>query len=513
VFVSNDAAGNSFDRIELGQRPLYWRVHAQRNSASGARIPHRNKHESMSDPREVQQTLKAVPQSVDLADDPDEFCNDLHFPQGFLWGVSTAAHQVEGGNDNNQWATWEAAGKIRSGDKCGRACDWWTNAERDFDLAQQMGINALRLSVEWSRIEPEPGRFSKEAIARYRQLLRELHQRGIQPFLCLHHFTHPKWFEQLGAFQSEESVPFFQRFALQAAQEFGDLCTHWVTFNEPNVYSALGYVLGEFPPGQTGHIVAALNVSNTMARAHARAYHAIHQIQPTAQVGWAQHYVVFDPANSKSPLDRGLSALLSHLFNESFFSAVERGRVAFPLNLFINNVSDVKGTCDFIGLNVYSRFHVAFRPRSTPLFADVFVPSEVPQGDRGVEKPYGEAYPAAIRAAVKRAHQLGQPIYILENGVPDASDRIRPWLIVNAAKEIHNLIQSGHDVRGYFHWTLVDNFEWTEGWKLRFGLIELDPLTQRRTMRESAKLYRQIAEANALPSDLLTKHQAFDFTQ
>ena len=465
----------------------------------------------MSDPREPQQTLKSAPQSV--ADHPNESCSDLKFPQGFLWGVSTAAHQVEGGNNDNQWATWEAAGKIRSGDKCGLACDWWSNAERDFDLAQQLGINALRLSVEWSRIEPEPGNFRKEAITRYRQLLRELHQRGIQPFLCLHHFTHPKWFEQMGAFQREESVLAFQRFATRAAHEFGDLCSHWVTFNEPNVYSALGYVLGEFPPGKTGHIVAALNVSNTMARAHARAYHAIHEIQPGAQVGWAQHYIVFQPAKAQSFIDRRLSSLLSYLFNEHFFSAVELGRVGFPFNLLTSDVSDVKGACDFVGLNVYSRFHVAFRPTSGTLFADVFVPSDVPQGDRGVDKPYGEAYPAAIRAAVKRAHQLGKPIYILENGVPDASDRIRPWLIVNATKEIHDLIQSGHDIRGYFHWTLVDNFEWTEGWKLRFGLIELDPLTQQRTMRTSGLLYRQIAEANALPSGLLTKHQAFDSTQ
>jgi beta-glucosidase len=402
---------------------------------------------------------------------------------------------------------WEAAGRIRSGDVCGQACDWWRNAEGDFDLAQQMGINALRLSVEWSRIEPEPGQFDPGAIARYREILRGLHQRGIRPMLCLHHFTHPTWFENMGGFQNESSVACFDRFTTRAAQEFSDLCAHWVTFNEPNVYSALGYVLGEFPPGETGQILTALRVANTMARAHARAYRSIHEIQSNAQVGWAQNYVVFEPASSQSRLDRWLSALLSWLFNENFFSAIEKGQSGFPLNFVAGDVSDVKGTCDFVGLNVYSRFHVAFKPGGGPLFADVFVPDGVPQGDRGVDKPYGEAYPAAIRAAVERADRLGKPIFILENGVPDARDRIRPWLIVNAAKQIHDLIQSGHDVRGYFHWTLVDNFEWTEGWKLRFGLVELDPVTQRRSMRESGKLYQRIVRANALSPGLLDQLQ------
>jgi beta-glucosidase len=427
----------------------------------------------------------------------------LKFPAGFLWGVSTAAHQVEGGNDNNQWAAWEANGKIRSGDVCGLACDWWMNAEQDFDLAQQIGVNALRLSIEWSRIEPQPGCFHKESIARYRQLLNGLHERGIQPLVCLHHFTHPKWFEQKGAFQSRDAISCFDRFATRVVQELGDLCTDWVTFNEPNVYSALGYVLGEFPPGEVGHVAAALRVANNMARAHGKAYHSIHAIQSNAHVGWAQHYVVFEPANSGARLDRWIAWLLSGLFNENFFSAVEKGHLGFPLSLVDGDLSSVKGTCDFVGLNVYSRFHVAFSPKTPPLFAEVFVPEHVPQGDRGVEKPYGEAYPAAIRSAVMRAARLGKPILILENGVPDASDRIRPWLIVNAAKQVHDLIQEGYDLRGYFHWTLVDNFEWTEGWKLRFGLIGLDPATQRRTMRNSGQLFQRIARSNALSQEVI----------
>ncbi len=147
-----------------------------------------------------------------VADPAETVTSSLCFPPNFLWGVSTAAHQVEGGNDNNQWSAWEAAGRIKSGDRCGRACDWWVDAERDFDLARDIGVNALRLSVEWSRIEPEEGRWDSTAIQRYREMLQALHERGIQPMVCLHHFTHPLWFEKKAGFLGTDASRLFERF-------------------------------------------------------------------------------------------------------------------------------------------------------------------------------------------------------------------------------------------------------------------------------------------------------------
>jgi beta-glucosidase len=180
------------------------------------------------------------------------------------------------------------------------------------------------------------------------------------------------------------------------------------------------------------------------------------------------------------------------------------------MGLVDSPVPEAKGTTDFVGLNVYNRFHVAFDVKSTgQLFGRVFVPLDAPQGDPGVEKPYGEAFPGAIRAAVERAARLGKPIYITENGVPDAQDRLRPWLIVNAAKEVHTLIQEGHAIRGYFHWTLTDNFEWAEGWHLRFGLIALNPMTQERTIRPSGRLYGEIARRNGLTGEMVEKYASF----
>jgi beta-glucosidase len=431
----------------------------------------------------------------------------LQFPNNFLWGVSTASHQVEGGNDN-QWSAWEQAGKIKSGDCCGDACDWWNNAENDFDLARELGVNALRLSAEWSRIEPDENRFDAQALLRYREMLEGLLRRGIQPIVCLHHFTHPRWFEQKGGFLSPDAPQRFERFTGKVVDALGDLCRHWVTLNEPNVYAAMGYVLGEFPPGRTGEIATALRVVSAQARAHLLAYQTIHNLQPGAQVGWAHHYVVFQPVQAR--LDHWIAGLLNLVFNESFLELIERGRFTFPFGLLDGAVSELKGACDFVGLNVYSRFHVAFDLRyASQLFGRVFVPPDVPQGDPGVEKPYGEAYPGAVRVAVKRAARLGKPIYILENGVPDAQDRLRPWLIVNVVRELHKLIEEGHDIRGYFHWTLVDNFEWSEGWRLRFGLVALDPVTQQRTVRPSGRLYREIVQQNGLTDRILENYTSY----
>src|SRR5579884_3325495 len=220
----------------------------------------------------------------------------LQFPKGFLWGVSTASYQVEGGNDNCQWARWESAGRIRSaGDRSGFACDCWRNAEADFDLARAMHLNALRLSVEWSRIEPRPGEWNDSALDRYRAMLAALHERGLRPFVCLHHFTNPIWFEEEGGFANARCVQRFGRFANHVVERLGGLCSDWVTFNEPNVYAMLGYLLGEFPPGERAKFAKTHRVLANMARAHATAYRVIHQAQPAARVGWTHNYMVFQP--------------------------------------------------------------------------------------------------------------------------------------------------------------------------------------------------------------------------
>ena len=404
----------------------------------------------------------------------------LEFPAGFLWGVATAAHQVEGGNTNNTWWAWEQQGHIHAGGSARVACDWWNHAERDFDRAREMGLNALRLSVEWSRVEPRPGEWDDAAFRRYRAMLRGLRDRGLEPLVTLHHFTDPLWLER--GFLGRDAVDRFVRFATRTAEELGDLCELFCTFNEPNVYAFFGYVDGSFPPGRKGDVPAMLKVQARMASAHVAAYEAIRRARPKARIGFAQHYNVFDPENPRSRVDRQCARVMDVAFNELFTLRARRA-------------------CDWIGINAYYRniVHVDLRK---PFVHRSIVPG-ARQGDAPPEGEWGELYPQGIARIAQRLVSLGKPIYVTENGVADRSDRLRPWLIATAVRAMHDALARGVDLRGYFHWTLVDNFEWLQGWSTRFGLVELDVETQARTPRPSAALYSHIARANALTPQMV----------
>jgi beta-glucosidase len=431
----------------------------------------------------------------------------LTFPTGFRWGVATSSHQYEGGNTNNSWYGWEHAGRIKSGETAGLACDWWNAAERDFDLAAELGLNALRLSLEWSRIEPRPGEWNDAAIARYRAMLSALRERGIEPMVTLHHFSNPLWFEKRGAFLAPDSPWTLARYASFAVEHLADLCDLWCTVNEPNVYAIVGYVLGDFPPGRKGAFAASVRVQANLARAHAAIYHAIHQIQSAARVGWAQNFNTFEPARPGFAPDRWIAAVQDTAFNDFFPRAVLTGGSGFPFSLFAGDLSAVRGTCDYVGINVYYRDLVRFDLRRvSELFGRREVAPGAPRGDPPVTGSWGEVYPAAILHMAERVAPLGKPIYVTENGVSDRADRLRPWQIALAVKSLHDALARGLDVRGYYHWSLVDNFEWAEGWTTRFGLAALDVETQQRTLRPSGRLYGAIAHANALTPAMLREY-------
>ncbi|HLZ23266.1 MAG TPA: family 1 glycosylhydrolase [Ktedonobacterales bacterium] len=428
----------------------------------------------------------------------------LSFPEGFRWGVATASHQYEGDNTNNNWYAWERAGRIVSGDSCGLAADWWAHAERDFDFAAQLDLNALRLSLEWSRIEPRPGEWDAQALARYRTMLQGLRERGIEPLVTLHHFTNPLWFEERGAFLASSCVELFARYVAHVVEALGDLCDFWCTINEPNIYAFTGYQLGVWPPGRKGATLDAIRVQGNMARAHAAAYATIHSRQPAARVGWAQNYNVFDAANPRSGRDRLLAGIMDAAFNDIFPRAVLTGKAVFPFSLAAGNLSAVRGTCDFVGINIYYRDLVTFDPRRPlEMFSRRSSAPGTPHGDTGAELVTGEVYPQGIARIARRVSAFGKPIYVTENGVADAHDRLRPWLLATATHAMHEAIADGIDLRGYYHWSLVDNFEWAEGWTLRFGLAALDIETQERTPRPSAALYGAIARANGLSAETL----------
>ena len=426
------------------------------------------------------------------------------FPPGFLWGVSTSSYQFEGCNTLNQWYDWERAGNIRCRAACGLACDWWRNAERDLDLCAELGLNSIRISLEWSRIEPAYEHWNVAAIQRYREIIRQARSRGLRVFVTLHHFTHPRWFEARGAFLDDGAPQLFRHYCEYVVRALGDLVSDWVTINEPNVYAAFSYLFGDFPPGRRNDINAAIGAFGTMMRAHATAYDVLHHEQPNANVGIAIHYTQFAAARDHV-LDHQLVETYDALFNRGALSFLQGEPLPQPFALMTHGEAACAGKIDFVGLNLYNRLYVRapFGEKTGP--GGLYVPKDVPQGDSASQSAYGEAFPAVVRPAVETYAVLGCPIYVLENGVPDATDRIRPWLLVNSLRELRHMWQQGYDIRGYFHWSLVDNFEWSEGWRLRFGLYELDEKTERRMARSSAEIYRQIIADNGIRRETLER--------
>lgn len=422
----------------------------------------------------------------------------LCFPDGFRWGVATAAHQVEGNNRDNDWWRWEQQpGRIQAGHRSGCACDWWENAEADLDRAAGLGLNALRLSVEWSRIEPRPGEFDTGALNRYRHILEGVRERGMEPMVTLHHFTNPVWLAEQGGWESAETIRRFARFVRRVVQDLGALCDLWCTLNEPNVYAFLGYMEGTWPPGRSD-MGAAMRVLRHMLLGHAAAYREIHALQPGARVGFAHNMRVLDAANPRSYQDRLVAWVADWSYNQAPLRALSRGWWVPPLG--VAPAPALRGTLDWIGLDYYTRDRIAFDvSRPQELFAQRLHSPDAERLDGG----YGEFYPRGMFRCLRRLARLGVPIYITENGVPDDDDDQRPRHLLAHLAQVWQGIQHGWPVRGYYHWTLVDNFEWAEGWTLRFGLIALDPDTQVRQPRASADLYAQIARAKAITPQMV----------
>jgi beta-glucosidase len=433
----------------------------------------------------------------------------LSFPEGFLWGTASSSYQCEGGNTNSQWYRWEQQGHIHTGEQCGDACNWWQNAEHDFALAEQMENNALRLSLEWSRIEPAEGQWDSGAIDRYRAMLTDLRNRHVKPIVTLHHFSDPIWFSDRGGFADEANIRYFVRFATHAVESLRDLCDFWVTINEPDNYAVLGYLLGNHPPGEHDFVRAMYVIRNLM-QAHVEAFYAMRSLQPQAEIGYCLHYRLFDPSNENSPFDRGAAGLQDTFFNWAILQAAETGRFMFPLNLLLAPIPHAPGTRDYHGVNYYTREMVRFDPtKPSELFGRRFVRPDSVRNDSGKAINFGEIYPYGLYRVLKSVFQRtrgNKPLYITENGFSDSSDDRRPKAILEHLAMVHRAISEGIPVRGYLYWSLVDNFEWAEGWGVRFGLIELDTHTQERIPRSSASMFGEICRANAITEEIVERY-------
>jgi beta-glucosidase len=420
-----------------------------------------------------------------------------------LWGTASAAHQVEGHNTNNDWWAFERQpGAIWHGDRSGLGCDWWRNAERDFDLMADMGHNTHRLSVEWSRIEPREGVFDAMAMARYREMLTGLCQRGIEPMVTLHHFSTPLWLARQGGWRNPDVVGHFRRFVYRVVEELGDLVTLWCTINEPNVFAFTGYVLGEHAPGKKS-LALYFRVLGNLLQAHGAAYRLIHSLDGNAQVGLVKNMQIFEPLDPGRRVSVRMANLFDYLFNGITLHAVDDGRLRFPLSLGFVTRGPLIDSLDFLGVNYYQRQRVSLNRVGGGKLPLLRPTPGAELSDFGRNGTYGEVYPTGIYRALKRAASFGKPIYVTENGLPDDDDDQRPRFLITHLAHMQRAIAEGVDVRGYYHWAFTDNFEWAEGWGLRFGLVALDETTQARTPRPSARLYSDIIRANAITRQMV----------
>lgn len=432
----------------------------------------------------------------------------FNFPNGFLWGTATSAHQVEGGNTNNDWWEWEQQeGHILNGDKSGRACDWWAGRWRDdFDRAHETHQNAHRLSIEWSRIQTEPDRWDESALDHYRQMLLGLKERGMTAMVTLHHFTNPLWLMASGGWENPATPTLFAEYVRRVVQALQSHCQMWVTINEPNVFATGAYLGGGFPPGKNDQKIA-MHVLANLLRGHALAYRVIHDLQPEAQVGVAHHWRGFIPGDW-NPLSRFVARTYDRVFNEAFAQGLRTGR--FDALSIREEIPEAKGTQDYLGLNYYTRDYLKFDLRRRD---EQYSQRYFPQGARLSENGFIANDPAGLEDGLRWALSFGLPVYITENGAEDSEDSFRRQYLAEHIHRLWHLVNFNAPIKGYFHWSLVDNFEWERGWSQRFGLWGLDPASQLRTRRPSVDFYAEICRSNSLSSEMIAKYAPESFAR
>lgn len=419
-------------------------------------------------------------------------------PDNFLMGAATAATQIEGGDTGNNWYDWCKKGKIKDGSSCIRANDHWNRYEEDIELMRQLNFKVYRMGLEWSRIEPENGSFDETAIGHYRKEIKLLLDNGIRPLVTLHHFSNPLWFVSEGDFEKSTSVKYFERYTRYVVEKLGDLVGEYITINEPNVYMANGYYFESWPPGKKDFPLS-MKVCRNMVLCHIAAYRAIHEIREKrgfagrTMVGVANHLRVFDPF-SKNPLDFIAAKVMQFIFQDAIVRSMTGGVLIPPVGL--GAPSGAGRFYDFIGINYYTRSGVHFKG-----FKDDTIPGN-PQNNLG-----WEIYPEGLSRLCRQYYKKYKaPIWITENGTCDASDSFRAEYIRAHLSEVAKLCEEGIPVERYYHWTLMDNFEWLEGESARFGLIEVDYETQERTIRKSGKFYGELCKVGKCTLSMLQKY-------
>lgn len=386
------------------------------------------------------------------------------FPDGFVWGTATAAHQIEGGCWNNDWWRWEHTPGSGCVEPSGDACDSWNRWRDDIEILAELGVGTYRFSIEWSRIEPEEGEYGRAALDHYLRIGEALLERGIEPTITFHHFTTPRWLADQGGWVEPRTADRFAAFCERAAAHLAPVMRRACTINEPNIVATMGYLLGVFPPGERDRDLRR-RANEVFVGAHRKAVDAIRAAAPGVPVGLTlsmDDYQAVDGGEAKRDQIR-------RSMEDVFLEAT--------------------GGDDFVGVQTYSRSRIG--------------PDGRLDNEPGVPVlPMGyEYWPQALEATIRRAWEVtggNVPILVTENGIGTDDDAQRVAYLRRALEGVLDCLDDGIDVRGYLCWSLLDNFEWAFGYGPRFGLVEVDRTTFARTPKPSARWFSQVVAANAL---------------
>lgn len=448
----------------------------------------------------------------------------LEFPRGFRWGTATASYQIEGAwqEDGKGESIWDrfshTSGKIKNGWTGDRACDSYHRYPEDIALQKEMGLDSYRFSIAWPRIQPNGrGPANQKGLDYYRRLADDLLAAGIRPFPTLYHWDLPQALEDAGGWPHRDTAGRFAEYAELVVRALGDHVKSWMIFNEPNIFTTMGYLIGIHAPGRRDPD-AFLRATHVVNLAHGEAFRAMRAARTDLTIGTAFNCSACEPA-SDAPEDAAAAERWHRFVNEWFLRPALRGEYpeAHPKGLPIEamgirdgDFEKMRAPVDFVGVNLYTRTIIKAAPADGGPLSLGALPVGPMGGNDGPKTDFGwEVWPDALHDILLRiTKDYDRPILeVTENGcsygdAPDEQGVVRDPRRIEFYRGylegVHRAIQAGADVRGYHAWTLLDNFEWSEGFAQRFGLAWVDFDTCQRILKESGRWYGQVARDNAL---------------
>ncbi len=446
---------------------------------------------------------------------------EVTFPAGFVWGTATAGFQVEKGLGATDWGVFASMpGNIQGGDQPDDGPDAFAHVDDDVARMVELGATGYRFSIEMARIYPTRADFdddtpSAEGLALYDGLLDSLAQHGVRPMVTLHHFVWPSYMSdptqpaQPQGFERDDAVEVLTDFCQRMGARYGDRVDTWITINEPTVEAAVGYLAAKWPPG-VSDVDRMVAVMKSQVEAHARCYDALHAADGIdadgdgvkVAVSIAKHNRVYEPADPSSDADVAAAEHSRRFWNQWFMDAIVKGDVDEDFDDAIGpndrkGDPTLSGRADYFGLNYYGSSIVGANALHLPYLGSQPNQLNVPNG-RPKNDLRWDIYPEGFGKVLDEAAEYGLPIYVTENGTADSTDQNRPRFLLEHALEMGKAIRRGVDVRGYFHWSLIDNFEWASGYCPRFGLYQVDfaSADKARTPSAAVPVFTKLATSN-----------------